>query len=79
MTVLTGLLSLTLERPVIDRTGMTGSYYFGELKWAGDDSSGSSLPSLVTLMREQFGLELKVERGPVPALVIDHVEKPTAN
>ena len=79
MTALTGLLSHNLERPVIDRTGMTGSYYFGVLKWAGDDSSGSSLPSLIALMREQFGLELKVERGPVPVLVIDHAEKPTAN
>jgi uncharacterized protein (TIGR03435 family) len=79
MTVLTGLLSHNLERPVIDRTGMTGSYYFGVLKWAGDDSSGSSLPSLFALMREQFGLELKVERDPVPVLVIDHAEKPTAN
>lgn len=79
MTVLTGLLSHALERPVIDRTGMTGSYYFGVLKWAGDDSSGSSLPSLFALMREHFGLELKVERSPVPVLVIDHAEKPTAN
>ena len=29
--------------------------------------------------REDFGLELKPERGPVPVLVIDHAEKPTAN
>jgi uncharacterized protein (TIGR03435 family) len=79
MTTLTGLLSHTLERPVIDRTGMTGSYYFGVLKWAGDDSSGSSLPSLPALLREDFGLDLKAERGPVPVLVIDHVEKPTPN
>jgi uncharacterized protein (TIGR03435 family) len=79
MTVLTGLLSQALERPVIDKTGLTGSYYFGVLKWAGEDSSGSSLPSLFALMREQFGLELKVERGPVPVIVIDHAEKPTAN
>ena len=79
MTVLTGLLSHTLERPVIDKTGMTGSYYFGVLKWAGEDSTDSSLPSLFALMREQFGLELKAERGPVPVLVIDHAEKPTAN
>jgi uncharacterized protein (TIGR03435 family) len=79
LTVLTGLLSHTLERPVIDKTGLTGSYYFGVLKWAGDDSSGSSLPSLFALMREQCGLELKAERGPVPVLVIDHAEKPTPN
>ena len=79
MTALTGLLSPALDRPVIDKTGLTGSYDFGILKWAGKESSGSSLPSLVALMREEFGLELKVERGPVPVLVIDHAEKPTAN
>jgi uncharacterized protein (TIGR03435 family) len=79
MTVLTRLLSRSLERPVIDKTGLTGSYYFGVLKWAGEESSDSSLPSLFALMREQFGLELKAERGPVSVLVIDHAEKPTAN
>ena len=79
MAGLSGILTLSLERPVIDRTGMTGSYYFGVLKWAGDDSSGSSLPSLFALLRDDFGLELKSERGPVRVLVIDHAEKPTAN
>ena len=79
MTALTGLLSHQLERPVIDKTDLTGSYYFGVLKWAGEDSSSSSLPSLFALMCEQFGLELKPESGSVPVLVIDHVEKPTAN
>jgi uncharacterized protein (TIGR03435 family) len=77
--VLTGMLSLALGRPVIDKTGLTGSYYFGVLKWSGDESTGSSLPSVFTLMREEFGLELKAEPGPVPVLVIDRVEKPTAN
>ena len=79
ISVLTGTLSLALGRPVIDKTGLTGSYYFGVLKWSGDESVGSSLPSVFTLMREEFGLELKAEPGPVPVLVIDHVEKPTAN
>ena len=79
ITVLTGALSFALGRPVIDKTGLSGSYYFGVLKWSGDDSTGSSLPSVFTLMREEFGLELKAEPGPVPVLVIDHVEKPTAN
>jgi len=79
ITSLSGSLSHTLGRPVIDKTGLTGTYYFGIVTWAGDDSSGSSLPSLFALMREQFGLELKPELGPVPILVIDHAEKPTAN
>ncbi len=79
ITVLTGTLTRALGRPVIDKTDLTRSYYFGVLKWAGDDSAGSSLPSLFALMREEFGLELKAEPGPVPVLVIDHAEKPTAN
>jgi uncharacterized protein (TIGR03435 family) len=79
ITVLTGTLSHALGRPVIDKTGLTGSYYFGVLKWAGDESMGSSLPSLFALMREEFGLELKAEPGPVPVLVIDRAEKPIAN
>ena len=79
MAVLTGTLSHALGRRVIDKTGLTGSYYFGVVKWAGDESIGSSLPSLSTLMREEFGLELKAEPGLVPVLVVDHAEKPTAN
>jgi len=49
------------------------------LRWAGDEDVSSSLPSLPALLREEFGLELKAEPGPVPVLVIDHAEKPTAN
>lgn len=79
MTILAGTLTHALGRPVIDKTGLTGSYYFGVLKWAGDESVGSSLPSLPALLREESGLELKAEHGPVPVLVIDHAEKPTAN
>jgi bla regulator protein blaR1 len=79
ITALAGTLSHSLGRPVIDKTGLTGSYYLGVLKWAGDESVGSSLPSLSALMRDEFGLELKAEPGPVPVLVIDHAEKPTPN
>jgi uncharacterized protein (TIGR03435 family) len=77
--VLAGMLTRMLGRPVIDKTGLTGSYDLGVLKWAGDESAGSSLPSLPTLLRDELGLELKAERGPVPVLVIDHVEKPSPN
>jgi uncharacterized protein (TIGR03435 family) len=79
ITALTGMLSRPLGRPVIDKTGLTGTYYFGLLRWAGDDGVGSSLPSVFALLREEFGLELKAETGAVPILVIDHVEKPVAN
>ena len=79
MTTFAGVITRILGRPVIDKTGLTGFYDLGVLKWAGDESAGSSLPSLPTLLRDELGLDLKAERGPVPVLVIDHVEKPSAN
>jgi uncharacterized protein (TIGR03435 family) len=68
-----------LGRQVIDRTGLEGTYYFGDPKWAGDTSPDSPLPSLPTLLKERYGLELKSDTGPVDTLVIDHAEKPTGN
>ena len=79
MTTLAGVMTHILGRPVIDKTGLTGPFDLGVLKWASDESAGSSLPSLPTLLRGQLGLDLKSERGPVPVLVIDHVEKPSPN
>jgi uncharacterized protein (TIGR03435 family) len=79
ITTLAGMLTQALGRPVLDKTSMTGTYYFGVLKWAGDESVTSSLPSLPALLREEFGLQVKAELGPVPVLIIDHVEKPLAN
>lgn len=73
-----GILGSVVGRPVIDKTGLTGAYYLN-LKWAGDTAADSPLPSLPAALREQFGLELKSETGPVDVLVIDHVEKPTPN
>ena len=41
------------------------------------DSPG---PSLLEAIQQQLGLKLELKKGPVPVLVVDHVEKtPTAN
>ena len=71
-------LSRSVLRPVIDRTGLTGSYTWN-LEWAPDDNpdANGDVPSLMTALVEQLGLRLESTRGPVEVIVIDHVEQPT--
>ena len=78
MTQIAGALGANVGRPVIDKTGLRETYYF-DMKWAGDTAPDSPLPSLPAALREQFGLELKSETGPVEVLVIDRAERPTPN
>jgi len=84
---LTQVLAGQLERPVLDRTNLTGLYDI-DLKWT-PDQIPSNLPaearpdprgpSLFTALGEQLGLKLESTIGPVEVIVIEKVEKPTAN
>jgi uncharacterized protein (TIGR03435 family) len=67
-------------RTVVDKTGVAGNYDI-DLKWTPDDQQGTpdAGPTLITALEEQLGLKLVPAKGPVDALVIDHVERPTAN
>lgn len=76
-----------LDRPVLDRTGLTGRYDF-DLEFAPDESlwngllprpENSEKPGLLKAMEEQLGLKLESTRGEVNTIVIDRVERPTAN
>ena len=86
-------LSGELNMPVVDKTGITGLYDI-DLKWAPDPSRPDfgdvhnpadlpapdpNRPEIFTAIREQLGLELKAEKGPVDVIVIDRVERPTPN
>ena len=71
-------LAFHVGRPVVDKTGLPGTYYF-VVKYAGDNAPNSPLPSLIGALKEQFGLELKSDTGPVEVLVIDRAEKPLPN
>jgi uncharacterized protein (TIGR03435 family) len=84
-------LSELVGRPVLDRTGLEGSFD-GTLTWSptpdqlgpfGEPAPGAPAadagPSLFTALEEQFGLKLQSQRGPVEFLVVESVDRPTPN
>jgi uncharacterized protein (TIGR03435 family) len=67
-----------LGRIVLDKTGLRESYNL-TLEWAPDEASDSSMPSLVTALREQLGLRLEPQKSPVEVVAIDSIDKPSEN
>jgi uncharacterized protein (TIGR03435 family) len=59
--------------PVMDKTGLSGSYDF-TLSW--DETDG---PTLSTALQEQLGLKFESQKVPVPFYVIESARKPTEN
>jgi uncharacterized protein (TIGR03435 family) len=82
------MLSGELNRPVLDKTGLTGSYDF-TLDYtpsglplpapSGNDASDSG-PDLATAVQQQLGLRLVAGRAQIDVVVIDRIQKvPTGN
>jgi uncharacterized protein (TIGR03435 family) len=71
------------ERPVIDRTSLTGYYdfnlNFAPVRPPGAEAPDTQLPSIFDALRQQLGLKLHAEKGPVEYLVIDHIGRPSEN
>jgi bla regulator protein BlaR1 len=92
MDVLANSLSvapLELGRPVIDKTGLKGSFDF-TLQWTAETAGPAASepvgpppetggPSPLQALRDQLGLKLESARGPVQILVVDRVERPSEN
>jgi len=85
MSALADMLTRTVGRPVIDKTGLTGRYLIS-LQWQRDDLPAAvpevqSLPNIFVALQEQLGLKLEArKKEKVVVLVIDHVEqKPVEN
>jgi uncharacterized protein (TIGR03435 family) len=70
------LLSVQLQRQVVDRTGLTGVFSF-DLAFATEQANDPDRPSLFTALQEQLGLKLESQRAPLEVLVVDGVEHPT--
>jgi uncharacterized protein (TIGR03435 family) len=76
MTALANSLSGIVDRIVIDRTNLTGTYDL-DLQFARFDVPGSELPSIFTALQQQLGLKLESTESPIEFVVIDDIERPT--
>ena len=95
LTVIAQLLTQATGRIVTDKTGLMGLYDWeikfdpqimlqiasqvGVNLPAGASLPASDSPSLLTALREDLGLKLNSEHGPVEVIVIDSAEMPEAN
>jgi len=77
-----------LGRPMIDQTGLSGTFDF-TLEWAqerrGPMPPGAEAqpeltgPTFQEALRDQLGIKLQSQKGPISVMVVDHVERPSAN
>jgi uncharacterized protein (TIGR03435 family) len=79
------IMSRYLNRPVLDKTGLSGTFDFS-LEWSPDGKTADAAgdlpvgPSLFTAIQEQMGLKLESRKAPIEMLVVDRAEKiPTGN
>jgi uncharacterized protein (TIGR03435 family) len=90
MSYLSWFIAQRENRPVVEKTGLPGYWDFslefvpegfGEGRKGPEGTPLPPLdgPGLRSALRDQLGLKLEPEKGPVDVYVIDHVEKATAN
>lgn len=86
------LQMLVLDRPVVDRTELTGKYDCS-VTFTPDDSefnghppklpppaeNTEAAPNLFAAFQQQLGLKLEAQKTQVDVIAIDHAEKPSAN
>jgi len=74
--------SFAVNRPVLDKTGLTGRY---DIKLAATPEFrlfNGSEPGDVDIsdaIQNQLGLKLESQKTVIEIMVVDHIEKPTAN
>jgi uncharacterized protein (TIGR03435 family) len=77
-----------MDRPVTDKTGLGGKFDFvveyspqvnGSQPPNADFQPDPAGPTFFEALKDQLGLKLESQMGPVEVLVIDHVEEPSPN
>jgi uncharacterized protein (TIGR03435 family) len=83
MTTYISVISNYVDRPIVDKTGLTGAHYrfqWDEKELREELKEGlKPVPSVFHAVEEQLGLMLKPANEPTDVLVIDHAEKPSDN
>lgn len=82
-----GAANLT-DRQVVDRTGLTGTYDY-TLEFAPEQALSEHPdpstdvepggPSFTSAVKDQLGIKMISQKLPVEVIVLDHIEKPSAN
>lgn len=67
-------LSLTMHGPVIDETGVGGTFDF-TLTYAPQAADVDAGPSIFTALQEQMGLRLESRKSTMDVLVVDHLDR----
>ena len=73
-----------LDKPVVDQTGLVGSYDY-TLDYLVEPQPGAEIPedvvgpTFVEALRTELGLKLAATKAPIDFVIVDHVERPTAN
>ena len=92
------LLGMFAERPVIDKTGMSGQYCTadgqeartaldmraimsgrGGIRGVPERGDSDSTANVFSEVQQKWGLRLEAQKGQAEIIVIDHVERPSAN
>jgi len=79
MEVLAEWLSGEMEMPIVDKTGLLGNYDVVLHKRSKEDQSASDPGPSIEWDFEASGLKLVPLKVPTKRLVIDHIERPSAN
>lgn len=82
MDQLAALLSLLLDRPVIDKTGLAGSYDYSTalaLLDVGAQDSADTIGRTLTAIQDQLGLKAQPAKARIGMLVIESADRPSEN
>jgi uncharacterized protein (TIGR03435 family) len=77
-------LSSGLDRPIIDKAGLSGEFEY-TMDWVPlgqaqrEDPDGYAMGALSSSLQQNLGLKLESAKEQVEMLVIDHIEKPLEN